>query len=209
MRVDWNQMIPTRRSLLSRIKHWDDDQSWRDFREIYRSIICGAAIKAGLTETEAEDVLQDTLVAVSRAIGKFKYEPQKCTFKTWLHSLTKRQVVNQFRRRLGKGRLLEPLPAEDDDSAPLNEIPDPASQALDETWEREYERTLLHGALERVRRKVSPAQFQIYDYYALQGHGTIKTARDLGVSIAKVYLARHRVGEKVRKEVAHLRTKLV
>jgi RNA polymerase sigma-70 factor (ECF subfamily) len=209
MPVDWNQLIPTRKSLLSRLKHWDDQKSWQDFYDIYSRLIYGAAIKAGVTEAEAEDVVQDTVIAVSKAIQGFKYQPEKCAFKTWLHAITRRQVANQFRKRQGKGRLLEPLPGPDEETEPVNDIPDPASQALDETWEREWERNLLEAAAERVKRRVSPAQFQIFEYHVLQDHGVGETARALGISAMKVYLAKHRVSAQVRNEVAYLRTRYV
>jgi RNA polymerase sigma-70 factor (ECF subfamily) len=211
MGMDWKQLVPTRRSLLSRLKNWDDQKSYQDFYEIYHPLIYGAAVKAGLTETEAEDVVQETATAVAKAIRdlKFKYEPERSSFKTWLHGITKRKVFDQFRKRLGKGRVVETLATDNQDSSLASEIPDPASQVLDEIWDREWERTLLCAAMERVKRQVSPDQFQIYNYYAVQGHTTIETARALGVSAAKVHLAKHRVEKKVRVQVAHLRNKLV
>ncbi len=209
MPVDWNRLIPTRKSLLSRLKHWDDQKSWQDFYDIYHRLIFGAAIKAGLTETEAEDVVQETVTAVARAIRDFKYEPEKCAFKTWLHGITKRQVANQFRTRQGKGRLLEPLPSADEEDSPVNELPDPASQVLDEIWEREWEQNLLDAAINRVKRRASPAQFQIFEYHVRQGHSVSETARDLDVTAAKVYLAKHRISARVRAQVAYLRTKHV
>jgi RNA polymerase sigma factor (sigma-70 family) len=211
MPVDWDQLIPTRKSLLSRLKHWDDNKSYREFDKIYQPLIYGTAIAAGLTEAEAEDVVQETTVAVAKAIRdlKFTYQPERCSFKTWLHGIAKRKVADQFRKRLGKGRVVEPLARDNEDSSPANMIPDAASQALDEIWDREWELTLLEAALERVKRQVSPGQFQIYHYYVVQGHGVGKTAKALGVSSAGVYLAKNRVGKKVRAEIAHLRNKLV
>lgn len=209
MSIDWNQMIPTRRSLLSRLKHWDDQKSWQDFYDIYSRLIYGVAIKTGLTEGEAEEVVQNTVLAVAKAIGGFKYEPERCAFKTWLHTITKRQVANQFRKRQGKGCLLEPLPADSGDQDGMKDIPDPASLALDETWEREWELNLLQAATERVKRRISPAQFQIFEYHVLQDHTVGETARALGIGSARVYLAKHRVSAQVRSEVAYLRTKYV
>jgi RNA polymerase sigma factor (sigma-70 family) len=209
MSVDWNQAVPTRKSLLSRLKHWDDHKSWQDFYDIYSRLIYGAAIKTGLTESEAEDVVQNTVIAVAKMIGDFKYEPEKCAFKTWLHTITKRQVANQFRKRQGKGRLLESLPSDDGDDADAKDIPDPASQALDETWERDWELNLLHAATERVKRRVSPAQFQIFEYLVLQDHTVSETARALNINAGKVYLAKHRISVQVKNEVAYLRTKYV
>jgi RNA polymerase sigma factor (sigma-70 family) len=210
MPADWNQQIPTRKSLLSRLKHRDDQNiwqaSWQDFYDIYSRLIYVTAIQAGLREAEAEEVVQDTVIAVDKAIGRFEYQPEKCKFKTWLHAITRRQVANQFRKRQGKGRLLESLPGQDEGGETVNDIPDPASQALDETWDREWERNLLDAAAERVKRRVSPAHYQIFEYHALQGHGVSQTAKALGISAAKVYLVKHRIARQVREEVAYLRT---
>jgi RNA polymerase sigma factor (sigma-70 family) len=207
MPVDWNEMIPTRKSLLSRLKHLDDHQSWQDFFDTYWRLICGAALKAGLTESEAEDVVQETVIAVTKALPTFRYQPEKCTFKSWLHSITKRKVADQFRRRLGKGRLLEPLPTSDTEENAVNDIPDPSSWASDELWERQWEDNLLHAARERVKTRVSPAQFQIYEFHVIQEHSVRETCNALGISAAKVYLAKHRILREEREELAKLRKK--
>jgi RNA polymerase sigma factor (sigma-70 family) len=212
MTIDWKQLVPTRRSLLSRIKNWDDQKSWGEFHEIYRPLIRGAAIKAGLTETEAEDATQDTLIAVAKAIREFNYDPQKCAFKTWLHAITRRQVANQFRKRQGHGRVLESLEGErgetvDGESSLVDDIPDPASLALEEAWEREWEQNLKDAAVQRVQNRVSPTQFQIFDYHELQGHSVAETARVLGINPAQVYLAKHRILIQVRAEVQLLKAR--
>jgi RNA polymerase sigma-70 factor (ECF subfamily) len=52
--------IPTRYSLLSRLQKWDDQESWKDFFDIYWRFIYSVAVKSGLTEDEAQDVVQET-----------------------------------------------------------------------------------------------------------------------------------------------------
>src|SRR5665213_3491177 len=119
-----DEFIPTRKSLLSRLKHWDDDGSWRDFFNTYWKLIYAVAIKAGLTHTEAEDVVQETVLAVARSIGRFHYDPAVCSFKSWLMQVTRSKIANQFHKRqkhpsppepateTGRGTpLLERLPA--------------------------------------------------------------------------------------------------
>jgi RNA polymerase sigma-70 factor (ECF subfamily) len=61
----------------------------------------------------------------------------------------------------------------------------------------------------RVKRRTSPAQFQVFEYYVLQNHSVAETARAIGISAAKVYLTKHRVSAQVRKELAYLRTSYV
>jgi DNA-directed RNA polymerase specialized sigma24 family protein len=75
-------LIPTRKSLLGRLKDWDDNASWRDFFNTYWKLIYGFALQRGLTHCEAEEVVQDTVLAVAKSIQGFTYDPAKCAFKT-------------------------------------------------------------------------------------------------------------------------------
>ena len=73
-----------------------------------------------------------------------------------------------------------------------------------QVWEREWQNNLLQAALERVKAKVSPKQFQIFYYYVLREWDAAKVLRQLGVTIAQVYLAKHRVGSALKKELQFL-----
>src|SRR6266446_48689 len=90
----------TRQSLLSRLKDWDDHESWRDFFDTYWRLIYGLAVKSVPTNTEAEDVVQETLLAVAKEMPDFKYDPARGSFKGWLLEITRRRIANQVRRRL-------------------------------------------------------------------------------------------------------------
>src|SRR5882757_9651668 len=94
-----SELIPTRQSLLSRLKDWSDQESWRVFFETYWKLIYNAAIKAGLTDSEAQDVVQETVISVMKTMPRFQYDPQKGSFKAWLLRLASWRVVDQFRRR--------------------------------------------------------------------------------------------------------------
>ena len=49
---------PTRRSLVNRLRNRSDQESWREFFNTYWKLIYAVALKAGLTDQEAEDVVQ-------------------------------------------------------------------------------------------------------------------------------------------------------
>ena len=93
------EFLPTRQTLLSRLKDLDDHESWRRFFDTYWKLIYPVATKARLQDTEAQDVLQETIISVSRNIGTFKYEPETCSFKTWFMRVTHSRISNQFRKR--------------------------------------------------------------------------------------------------------------
>src|SRR5258706_14947787 len=83
-----NELIPTRQSLLSRLKDWKDEESWRVFFDTYWKLIYGAAMKAGLSDAEAQDVVQETVISVLKSMPGFEYNTEKGSFKSWLLRLT-------------------------------------------------------------------------------------------------------------------------
>ena len=73
--VDQNAFIPTRRSLLSRLKSWDNQDSWREFFDTYWRLVYNFALKAGLDDTGAQDAVQETVISVAKQMPGFKYDP--------------------------------------------------------------------------------------------------------------------------------------
>jgi RNA polymerase sigma factor (sigma-70 family) len=201
--------LPTRGSLLGRLKDWNDKESWREFFQIYHKLIYRAALKAGLTETEAQDVVQETMVGVAKKMKDFVYDPAKGSFKGWLLQLTGWRVANQFRKR----QRTQPLSQEQKPGlrfpASLSEILDATATAkLEQAWDEEWHHYLTEAALARVRVRVNPKHFQIFDLSVTQHKPVREIARFLDVSTAKVYLVRHRVARLMRKEVNYLQARL-
>jgi RNA polymerase sigma-70 factor (ECF subfamily) len=86
----------------------------------------------------------------------------------------------------------------------LERVADPAGCALEAIWDEEWKRNLLATALERVKRQVNPALFQIFDLVALEQWPARRVAESLGVSRARVYLTKHRIGRLLEREVKRL-----
>ena len=55
-------LIPKRKSLLGRLKDFEDNESWRDFFNTYWRLIYGFATQRGLNHEEAQEVVQETIV---------------------------------------------------------------------------------------------------------------------------------------------------
>jgi len=92
--------ILTRASLLSRLKNPDDQDSWKTFFCTYWNLIYGYALNAGLTEEEAKEVAQETMIQVSNRIKNFRYDARVGTFKAWLFQLTRWRIADQFEKRM-------------------------------------------------------------------------------------------------------------
>jgi RNA polymerase sigma-70 factor (ECF subfamily) len=196
-------LIPTRHSLLSRLKNWDDQESWNDFFNTYWRLVYGVALKAGLSEQEAEEVVQETVITVARRIPEFKYDPAVCSFKTWLMNLTRWRIVDQLRKRKS-GHARFHTGGDEPNALDIEQIPDPSSLDWDAVWDTEWKRHVLEVATERVRRRVNPEHFQMFTLCAFKDWPVRKVAQKLKARVSQVYLAKHRVGLLIRKEVRAL-----
>jgi RNA polymerase sigma-70 factor (ECF subfamily) len=207
--ADPNELIPTRNSLLSRLKDWEDKQSWQDFFDTYWKLVYGVAIKAGLTDQEAQEVVQETVITVARRIPEFKYDPATCSFKTWLLNLTRWRITDQLRKRRPDDAHKRRRPDQTARTATVERIADPAGIDLETVWDEEWQQHLIHCATENVKRRVNPEQYQIFDLCLFKQWPVKKVARELGVSLGQVYLAKHRVSVLIKKEIKKLRKKIV
>jgi RNA polymerase sigma-70 factor (ECF subfamily) len=205
--IEAEELIPTRNSLLDRLKDWGDDASWRDFFNTYWRLVYGVAIKAGLNDQEAQEVVQETVITVARRIPEFKYDPNTCSFKTWLLNLTRWRITDQFRkRRPGQGDA--PAPRDTERTGTIERLPDPAGAEFNAVWDHEWKLHLFDTAAAQVKREVSPEQYQIFDLCVFKQWPVRKIASELGVNVAQVYLAKHRVASMIKKEVKRLEKKM-
>lgn len=193
--------LTTRYSLLSRLQNWDDQESWRDFFDTYWHLIYSFARKAGLSEAEAQEVVQETIISVAKNIQKFRRDRSLGTFKGWLKNLTRWRIADQLRKRTQ-------LSPEDEDKRyrlpETMEIPAATDPGLESVWEQEWESNLLEAALRRVKHRVKEEHYQIFDLYVLKQWPVRKVARTLDVSVGQVYLAKHRVSLLIRREIRAL-----
>jgi RNA polymerase sigma factor (sigma-70 family) len=193
----------TRASLIHRLKDWQDASSWQDFFNVYWKLIYGVARKAGLTDTEAQDVVQETLLSVAKHMPTFKYDPAIGSFRAWLLNMTRWRIVGQFRKRQP---MADHKPEGDSTcrTSTVEAVADPASLDLDAVWQVEWESNLMNAAMNNLRRRIDPQRFRIFDAYVNKEWPPEKVAEHFGVSIDLVYQVKHRVTEALREEINRL-----
>jgi RNA polymerase sigma factor (sigma-70 family) len=201
------ELVPTRQSLLERLRNLDDHASWQEFFDTYWKLIYCAAIKFGLSDHEAEEVVQETIIGVARKMETFRYEPQNCSFKGWLMHVTRRRIIDHLRKRQPPGTFT-PLRSDTTTGGTGLQIPDPAAEgAFEGVWDEEWQKNLVDAAMERVKRKVNPEHYQIFYLHSVKNMAARDIGKLLGVSAAKVYVVRHRVAHLVKREAKMLEKK--
>ena len=199
-----DSFLPTRSSLLSRLKNASDAVSWQAFVDNYGRLIYQVCLRTGLQRQEAEDIVQETIAAVAQQMPKFTYDRSRGSFKGWLARVTRNHIADFLTKKTRDAARREELPEEQMHAAAGAVAEDELSQA----WESEWRQHLLDRALRRVQEVVTARNIQIFQLSAVQGWSTEEIAKSLTISRARVYLARHRVGRLVAREVEALRREL-
>jgi RNA polymerase sigma factor (sigma-70 family) len=197
--------LPTRQSLLGRLRNWGDSDSWRVFFDTYWRLIYNVARKSGLSDDQAQEVVQETVISVARAMPQFKYDAAKGSFKQWLLLICRRRIHDQLRRFYG-AREMAQREAEELDGAAEN-VPAPDLEIAG-NWEQEWREQVFQMALARVREQVNPKHYQVFEFCVLQNLGASEVAAMLGLSAARVYLAKHRISSAVKRAAKEIEAEL-
>jgi RNA polymerase sigma-70 factor (ECF subfamily) len=198
-----SELLATRRSLVERLGDWNDRKRWQQFFDSYWRLIHGTARKAGLTDGEAQEVVQETLLTVAKKIEQLKYDPEIGSFKGWLLTITRWRIADQFRKRKPDAqRAGLTRRGSEAGTATIERIADPAALDLEAVWDEEWRKNALAAAVARVKRKVDPRQYQVFDCYVFKQWPPQKVASELRVNVAQVYLIKHRIGALLKKEIA-------
>ena len=201
-----DSQLPTRQSLLSRLRDWQDQAGWCEFFDRYWRLIYNVARKSGLNDAEAQDVVQNTFIYLTRRMPRFHYDRTRGSFKSWLRVVTRSRINVYCRKEKDRGAFVrEPLPNDPGEDNVPDAWPDKAAESLDEVWQREWEQNLVNTAFRRLRAKVGSQQLLIFRLTTVEELPLTQVAKKLGVSLPQVYLARHRVGKLFKSEVLRLR----
>jgi RNA polymerase sigma-70 factor (ECF subfamily) len=179
--------MDTPASLLERLRQPDQEEAWARFVELYTPLLYAWARRSGCRESDAADLVQEALALLVRKIPEFTYDRNR-RFRGWLHTLARNCWSNLRRRR--------DLPREA--GAPdLDELLAPAEPF----WEAEYRQRLVGRALGLMQAEFQPTTWKACWECAVCGRPAAEVARELGISIGAVYMAKSRVLSRLRQEL--------
>lgn len=187
----------TSATLLGRLHDQPDDPAaWQEFVRRYRPRILAFCLACNLQSADAEDVAQTVLCKLVATLRTFHYDPAQ-SFRAWLKTVA-RHVLSDYlaerRRDQGSG-----------DSVVLQMLENvEAREGLAQQIEAEFDRELLDEALQRVRRRVPPQQWEAFRLTALDGLSGADAANQLGMLVATVFTSKSKVQKQVRAELRRL-----
>lgn len=206
MNTPLEDTLQTRASLLGRLRDLDDSDSWSEFYRTYERVVRGLARKRGLTDAEAEEVAQEVFKRIAETIHTFELSDRTGSFRRWLFQLARWRSDDKIRER---GRIVtEPITdsSTSKDSHVAHRVADPEDVHLQ--LEADARRQLLSAALERIQRRISPRDLQIFQMFVLDEAPATKVADFFGITTNSVYVVRHRVGQQLRSELDNINKRM-
>lgn len=203
-----DELLPTRASLIARLKNWQDHASWQEFFDTYWKLIYGVARKSGLSDAEAQDVVAETMASVARHMPGFKYNPEVGSFKAWLLQMTRWRITDQIRKRPPDILHHSPAHGTGTGTDTVDAVIDPQGNGLDQDWDMDWEKNLLDAAVANVKRKLDPQKYQIFDFYVNKDWPAEKVAGRFQISVDQVYMAKHRITDLIKTEAVRLKKKM-
>ena len=187
----------TRLSLLARLVSHSDREAWVEFVQLYTPVIFRTACYLGLQPSDADDVVQQVLLSVSRALQQRPHDPEQAKFRTWLSRVTRNATLNALTRA-------KPDRATGDSAMHeyLHELP--AEQETETVLRRELQREMFQRAAAAIQHEFTGDSWRAFWLTTVDGRDMGEVAAELGKQIGSVYAARSRIMRRLREEVEKL-----
>jgi RNA polymerase sigma-70 factor (ECF subfamily) len=192
--TDWPD---TNDSLLRSVKDARDEAAWQTLMALYRPAVYRIARRGGLSHENAEDVVQNVFLAVSRSIQDWVSEPSGPRFRNWLGRVTRNATINAVTRS-------KPDRATGTSSVWNHLHAVAKNDDLTESMDREVRLQAIRYAASLIQSEFSSRTWAIFCATTLEGRSAAEVAKAFGCSVGTVYVFRCRVTARLREKTSEL-----
>jgi len=182
----------TRPSLMVRLRAPQDQQAWTEFVSIYQPLILRVMRGRGLQEADAQDVAQQVVLVVTKAVERWQPDGKEASFRRWLFSIAHRLALRFIQRGYPKSGV-----GGTDMLNLLDSLPDSPSDVSDE-FNDEYRNEVFRWAADRVRGEFRETTWQAFWRTCVLNESIADVADLLGMSTGSIYVARSRIIARLR-----------
>lgn len=183
----------TRPSLLDRLRTAGAQAvGWRELFASYAPAVYRVARHQGIPHHDAEDLVQQVMIAIAGHMEDFKYDREAGQFRQWVKTIANNKIRDHFRRR-STGVKTEALPSADGAASDRPE--------LEELWEKEWRVQEILRCLDQVAIDFAPRRVEAFRLYVLQGVSSEEAARQTGLTRGHVYVTRAEILARVRERI--------
>jgi RNA polymerase sigma-70 factor (ECF subfamily) len=179
-------------SLLARLSDMADEAAWREFSERYGEMISTVGRRWGLQPADCDDLVQEVLLALSKAMQGFEYRPEKGKFRAYLKTITLHAVGRILRQ---KGLTARRGDTETASNAAGHSAPN------DHAWDEEWRANHVRRAMQVIEVEFSGAQLRAFQRHAVDGSEAQAVAEALKLTVNQVYQAKSRILKRLTELV--------
>ncbi len=164
------------------------ESAWTRFESRYRRWLLSHCLRSGLSEADADDITQEVMFKIFRAVGDFDRQ-RNGSFRKWMLIVTQSRIADLFRK--SKRNREEPCPESFVENTAANgpeqQADGPSAEAIDE-----FERKMA-----LLRSQFSDRDIKILIEYLGKGRPADDIADELGVTPNTIYLVKSRVIKRI------------
>lgn len=183
----------TSAKLLARVSDGEDPAAWGEFCDRYGELIRGFARRRGVQDADCDDLLQDVLISLTKALPGFSYDPSKGKFRAYLKTVVIRSV---FRKSRQKDPAIHLEAIEELTRAAATD------QEVDDYWEAEWRQHHVRLAMRTLAAEFSSANQAVFQAYVVEDQNAEEVAQRLGMSVAAVYQVKSRMLRRMSELIA-------
>jgi len=165
--------------------------AWETFYRSHTPLIRGLARKYRWRGQDLEDCVQEVWRVVIVRLPRFRFDPGRAPFRSWLEVVVRHSLVDQARRarpeHVGVPNLLL-------DRTPDGRDPDPAA-----CYERARVSEMVWEVLGELRAHSSESSFQVFYMRSIEGRSAAEIAAILGLKPEQVWYRQHRMMRKLKE----------
>jgi RNA polymerase sigma-70 factor, ECF subfamily len=188
-------MGPTSVSLLGRLQIQDDQQAWNRLFDLYTPLIRNWLKRHGVNDRDSDDLIQEVLTVVIRRYPEFQHNERTGAFRAWLKSI----AFNVSRDFWKANRIRPKAPGGTDFGQYLDQLANP-DNPLSQAWNREHDLHITRKLMELIRDSFAEKTWLAFERVTLDGITPDEVAKELGITVNAVFIAKSRVLAKMREE---------
>jgi RNA polymerase sigma-70 factor (ECF subfamily) len=192
-------MSRTSLTLLEQLCRPGGPAAWERLVDLYGPLLRRWARRYDVQDSDADDLVQEVLLAVVRDLPKFKHNGRPGAFRAWL-----RQMLVHRLRDFWRSRQYRPeATGRTDFVERLTELADDHS-AASRLFDREHDEHVMNRLLRSVEGRFDPKTWRAFRRQVVDGRRADAVAAELGLSLSSVYVAKSRVLNALRQEAENL-----
>lgn len=183
----------TSTSLLEGLKDLSDQQAWGEFDRRYRPIMLAVARRLGLSDADAADVAQETVLHFVRDYRAGRFDPSRGRLRHWIAGIARHRIGDIQRRAALRGELCG--------ASAMAELPD--EDRVHAACEQAWREAVLKRAVDELRSTLSGEKsLAVLELLFIRQMSAGQVAAELGMTPQDVYVHKSRLARRLREFIA-------